>query len=559
MGFQALITQYALSYPGPFAVATLLISYAVYRFFAQPDPLLVLPCPPGANFFGGHVPIILNPSKSPSTHHKFVKEYGRNIRLQGVHPWDNRLLPLDPVSLAYICKNYAIYEKPWQSRRFMSNLIGSGLLVTEGHVYRRQRRVANPAFSPQNLRDLVPLVFNKGEDLKNRWKEMIAQQAAETGEKGLKLDVCHWMSRATFDVIGLLALDYQFNAIQNESNELFCAYKDMFETAVSQSGTILSMISIYFPLWDKIFPTERSRAVLQGQETINRVASQVIQEKKARIREGEEAGKIYAGKDLLSLMLKSNLAVDLPESQRLSDDDILHNVNTFMFAGSDTTSLALTWTLLLLAKHPSVQNKLRAELCAAPPPDVTNDDSVLAHYNELAALPWLSNVCRESLRLVPPVHSSLRVAAEDDVIPTSTPVMGKDGIARYNFSIRKGTFVYLPMEGMNLDKEMWGEDAWQFKPDRWDHLPEAVASLPGVYSNLSTFSAGPRACLGHRVSLIEIKTFLYVLITNFVFTESDEKVVRANVVLTRPYVSHKFKEGSRCPMIVTPYVPVESD
>ena len=86
------------------------------------------------------------------------------------------------------------------------------------------------------------------------------------------------------------------------------------------------------------------------------------------------------------------------------------------------------------------------------------------------------------------------------------------------------------------------------RPDRWNNLPEAVASLPGLYANTLTFSAGPRvrdlylphatlkysksqhqSCIGQRFSLIEMKTFLYILITNFVFAESDEKVVKANV------------------------------
>jgi len=117
--------------------------------------------------------------------------------------------------------------------------------------------------------------------------------------------------------------------------------------------------------------------------------------------------------------------------------------------------------------------------------------------------------------------------------------------------------VHVPIEAMNLDREIWGEDAWKFVPDRWDNLPEAVKSVPGLYANMLTFSAGPRSCIGQRFSLIEMKTFLYVLITNFVF-ETDEIVVKSNVGLTRPYVKNKFKEGSRCPMMVTPYLPAES-
>ena len=152
--------------------------------------------------------------------------------------------------------------------------------------------------------------------------------------------------------------------------------------------------------------------------------------------------------------MKSNAATDLPPEQRISDEDILHNINTFMFAGSDTTSLAVTWTLLLLAKYPLIQSRLRTELRELPRPDNLDDEAVLEHYQELSAAPFLDKVVRETLRIVPPVHSSLRTATQDDVLPDSK---GGEG-----FYIRKGTIVHIPIEGMNLDREIWGEDAWRF-------------------------------------------------------------------------------------------------
>ena len=107
---------------------------------------------------------------------------------------------------------------------------------------------------------------------------------------------------------------------------------------------------------------------------INRVAGQLIQDKKRRIKEGKEIGVAYDGKDLLTLLcewtkrhptfdplqhyffaVKANMASDLPTDQRISDDDILHNINTFLFAGSDTSSLSLTWALLLLAQNSDIQ------------------------------------------------------------------------------------------------------------------------------------------------------------------------------------------------------------
>jgi cytochrome P450 len=150
----------------------------------------------------------------------------------------------------------------------------------------------------------------------------------------------------------------------------------------------------------------------------------------------------------------SNSATNLPPERRISEEEILHNINTFMFAGSDTTSLAVTWTLLLLAKHPSIQDQLRAELCHLPRPSNIDDDAVLTHYQDIAAVPLLDKVCRETLRVMPPMHSFLRVATQDDVLPDS----GGGG----GFCIRKDTIVHVPIEAMNLDREIWGEDAWKF-------------------------------------------------------------------------------------------------
>jgi cytochrome P450 len=156
--------------------------------------------------------------------------------------------------------------------------------------------------------------------------------------------------------------------------------------------------------------------------------------------------------------LISNAATDIPPEQRISEEEILHNINTFMFIGTDTTSLAITWTLLLLAKHPLIQDQLRTELCGLrlPRPGNIGDGpgAVLTRYQDIAAAPLLDKVCRETLRIVPPMHSFLRVATQDDVLPDSK---GGGG-----FCIRKGTIVHVPIEAMNMDREIWGEDAWKF-------------------------------------------------------------------------------------------------
>jgi len=199
----------------------------------------------------------------------------------------------------------------------------------------------------------------------------------------------------------------------------------------------------------------------------------------ARLTKGMTSLAVYVGQSLrdssvskLSITeVKSNAAKDLAPEDRLSDDDIFHNVNTFLFAGTDTTSVGLTWTLYLLALNPDLQTRLRNELLSIVPtvsiPKLTEEE-IHSLFSSISNLSYFNNVIRESLRLVPPVHSFFRVATKDDQVPTMYPVHDRHGNiieGKRSVTVPKGTFVHVPIEGFNLDKKVWGEDAWEFKSD----------------------------------------------------------------------------------------------
>jgi cytochrome P450 len=84
-------------------------------------------------------------------------------------------------------------------------------------------------------------------------------------------------------------------------------------------------------------------------------------------------------------------------------------------------------------------------------------------WSYLDDLPFLSNIVREALRLIPPVHSSIRVAMQDDEIPTRDAIRMRDGSLKHGIRIRRGQFVHIPVESMNVDKEVWGDNSWVFK------------------------------------------------------------------------------------------------
>ena len=168
--------------------------------------------------------------------------------------------------------------------------------------------------------------------------------------------------------------------------------------------------------------------------------------------------------------MKSNTAAELDPKQRLSDDECLGMISESMFVAMDTTAITITWALYLLAMFQDIQTRLRDELSSIASSvslESLTEDEFGSLYDTIAKLPYLDHVVRETLRLLPPVHSSGRVATRDDDIPVSTPVKTRmpDGsiVERMYVQVPKGTFIHIAIEGFNLDREAWGEDGWTFK------------------------------------------------------------------------------------------------
>lgn len=376
--------------------------------------------------------------------------------------------------------------------------------------------------------------------------------SVEGGSKSVasEIDVYHWMGRAAIDIIGLAGFDYAFNAVRNEDNPVYLAYKRMFGMTLDQGRSALSLIlSVYCPWFFKLFPDEYHKAIIENHKIIHAKCKELVKTKReAILKEMEYGNKDEPAKDVLSRLLKANLSTSIPENQRLPDKDLMDNINTMLFAGSDTTSLALAWTLHLLALNPDVQASLRTELVSFQ--QSVADPSDASIFSALDELSHLDNVIRESVRLIPPVHSSLRVAMEDDIIPTAEPVRMSDGtVNKDGVRIKKGTYVHIALEGMNMVRDVWGEDAAEFRPDRWNNLPEAVKQNPGIYAGSMTFSHGPRACIGVRFSVMIMKTFLYFMLTSYRF-EPLMPISKENSVMVRPHPNREWRKPSKLPLRV---------
>ncbi|KAJ7151604.1 cytochrome P450 [Mycena filopes] len=525
------------------------------------DPLRNLPGPDAAPF-QSHFGELNDPDITPEVYHDWTtKQFGKTFRYHGYGKHDYRLMSFDLRVLSHVLTS-AVYEKPWQTRMYLGRLLGRGVFNMEGAEHRALRKLIGPAFTSQAVKAMSPIFFQKAEELRDRWDALVST----AGSPSTTFDVAHWISRTTFDIFGLAGLDYHFNALHDESEEVYSAYRRMF--AISDKSSQLRVLKqLYLPIVEKIWPDEKDKITQKCLKTIRDCGMGLIQTKRETVM-AEKLDFCSEEKDILSLLIKSNLSNE--PSNRLSDTELLDQLSSFLFAGSDSTAIAITWTLHLLSQHPEIQDRLRAEIIAAPASDAStskrnstssvSSTSSVMQADTIEALPFLDAVFREALRVSPPVHGTVRVATADDLIPVSSPVVLRNGKVIHedgHIRIRKGSFVHIPVEGINLAEEIWGPDAREFNPDRWAALPASAQTplFPGL-ANVMSFSFGHAACPGYRFAILEAKVVLATLLPQFVFRPAEGvEIGKYNSVMTRPFVRDHLEDGGiQLPLRIERYV-----
>ncbi|TEB31341.1 cytochrome P450 [Coprinellus micaceus] len=502
-----------------------------------------LPGPPSSSFIWGNMKEIFDAENS-TLHEQWVKEYGKTIRYKGILGM-NRLYTTDLKAINHVLMNNYIYQKPAAARFGLSQILGNGVLVTEEDKHKQQRRIMNPAFGAGQIRELTGVFFEKAIELRDAWMSQI--QSKEDKGAAETINVLAWLSRTTLDVIGLAGFSYKFNALAHgeDASELMKAFSKIFESGASFS--IIPFLRGMFPAL-RWLPAERDADTKEARATMDRIGRELLIETKTDLKKSGRVDKdSLKARDLLTILVRANMATDIPEHQRMSDTDVLAQVPTFLVAGHETTSTSTTWALYALSKDLEVQRKLREELL-----QVSTDDPTM---DELNALPYLDAVTRETLRLHAPVSSTLRVAVKDDTIPLSTPVTDRDGKTHEYLHVRKGQTLFVPIVPINRDAAIWGEDGHEFKPERWESVPARASAIPGVWGNSLTFLGGPRACIGYRFSVIEMKAILFTLIRafEFEFAVPVEDIGKKSTLVSRPFLRSDPKAGNQLPLKVRPY------
>ncbi|KAI0313701.1 cytochrome P450 [Amylostereum chailletii] len=617
----------------------LLLAYVLYPLLPiclslLLSPLSRLPSPPTPSYFLGNLSAIAD-QENNDVISAWTRTYGSTFTYRGFIR-GRRLLTTDPAALNWILGHAYDFPKPEFVRASLAAMVAGdqGLLTVERDVHRRQNR----AFTPTYIRSLLPVFWDKASQLRDlllisvdspapplhlttppssprtphspvdsfrllRSLDPIRQTSppptpAIPDQKkhfppsppGVVVDILSWLARASLDVIGEAGFGYAFNALDSpdsafESNtELYAAFATIFATA--RKFRVLSVLQSWFPLLRRYQPNGKSMA--DAQATIRRIGSQLIDERLTDVAPTTAAHPVVGSRDLLSVLVRAN-AADGPSG--LSQSEIVSQISTFIAAGHETSSSALTWTLYALARAPAEQRALREALQGIPiaaDPQATMD-AVLAH-------PVLDRVVHESLRLHAPVSLTMRVYDGQDmetVVPLSRGVRvrapqpllarlgwrplagfllggavyaafgwagvalcvglglgllrwkrgtgGEDGELKEDewtmqdhVRLRRGDIISIPIQAVNRDPAVWGDGAREFRPSRWLDPPTAMGSVSGLYPHTLTFLNGSpingnRACIGYRFALAEIKIFLFLLVRSLEFSMDDGVVVEKRV------------------------------
>ncbi|KIY46006.1 cytochrome P450, partial [Fistulina hepatica ATCC 64428] len=472
------------------------------------------------------------------TSSRWMQQYGPTFKYHSVFG-QQQLFTADAKAIRHILNNDHIYRKPESARYVLLQVFGRGLPVAEGDEHKTQRRVLNPAFGPSAIRGQTKIFAEYALKLRDTWLDELSR----TGADSIEVDVVSWFGRLTLDVIGTAGFNYEFNALKGDVSELKEAYSTMFKLWPAYR------LRAFIPAF-RILPMKESAEFVSARETLNHLGRQFLHDAQVSAsRQGETEEKTGKARDLLSLLVRANTTSDIHASMRMSDADVISQVPTFILAAHETTSIGITWTLFALTQHLEVQGKLRDELV-----NVKTDSPTM---DELNALPYLDRVVRESLRMYSPVSNTvLRMADVDDVIPLSRPIVDKRGVQRREIRIKRGLNIQIPIQTMNKDPDMWGDDAKEFRPDRWLVPQEGTKTIPGVWGNQMTFSGGPHSYIGYRFALTEMKIALFVLLRafNFETTLREEDLMKKDAMTQQPVLRSAPQSGSQLPLTIRPIV-----
>ncbi|XP_062091124.1 cytochrome P450 CYP72A616-like [Humulus lupulus] len=402
-----------------------------------------------------------------------VQKYGNiSVVWFGTTP---RLIINDPELIKEILSNkLGHFSKPYISP-IIRILTKAGLTVLDGEEWATHRRIINPAFHLERLKEMIPAFTVSCGKMIGEWKSMVTMQGT------CEVDMWVEFQKLTADVISRAA----FGSSYEEGKMMFELQKELILL------TLEAMQSVYIPGL-RFVPTKKNRRRKQLDKEITSILRKIVESKMNAMRTGQS--KVD---DLLGLLLQSNNQNSLPEhtiskkSNGMTLEEVIEECKQFYLAGQETTSTWLTWTIIVLAMHPEWQEKARDEIlevCGKKEPS----------FEDISHLKIVTMILNEVLRLYPPVIAQYQHAYKETKIG--------------HITIPAGVDLNLPTLLLHHDPELWGEDAEEFKPERFS---EGISKACKDQLAFFPFGWGPRTCIGQNFAMIEAKIAVATILQHF--------------------------------------------
>ncbi|KAF0926758.1 hypothetical protein E2562_027374 [Oryza meyeriana var. granulata] len=372
------------------------------------------------------------------------------------------------------------------------DLLGRGLFVADGRLWSLQRKLASYSFSSRSLRRFSARVLRA-----HLHRRLIPLLAAAAGSSEA-VDLQDVLKRFGFDNICNVAFGVESSTLLEEGDRRHEAFFAAFDDAVE-----ISVARVFHPttlVWRAM------KLANVGSERRMREAIRVIDEYVMDIVASERlCGDDEHEQHLLSRFAASmeeeggELAAmfESPEAKRRFLRDI---VVSFVMAGKDSTSSALTWLFWLLAANPRCERRVYEEVSRYGDDRRADAGEDGDGYDELKRMHYLHAAISEAMRLYPPVPIDSRVAAAADVLPDGT-------------TVQAGWFADYSAYAMGRMPQLWGDDCRKFRPERW--LNDGGEFVPVDAARYPVFHTGPRACLGKEMAYVQMKAVAAAVIRRF--------------------------------------------
>ncbi|KAL7121191.1 hypothetical protein ACP275_02G168100 [Erythranthe tilingii] len=411
-------------------------------------------------------------------------------------PDESELYTTEPRNIEYFLKtNFNNYSKGQRNQEIWTDLFGQGIFVVDGDRWRQQRKLASFEFSTRVVRDFSCSVFRKNA------AELVCTIDGFSKQNQV-FDVQALLLRCTLDSIFKVGFGVDLNCLKGsnqDGNDFIKAFDDSNELCYWRYADPLWKIKRYFNIGGE--------AILKKNiKFIHNFVDNVITTKRQQIEHEQHCNE---KKDILSRFLMESEK----DPETMTDKYLRDIILSFMIAGKDTTANTLSWFIYSLCKNPLIQEKVVQEVEKIINSSENNikdsvDDFVERITDEaIDDMHYLHATLSETLRLYPAVPVDGRCAETDDILP--------DG-----YILKRGDCIYYTAYAMGRMTYIWGDDAEEFRPERW--ISNGVFQPESPFKFVA-FNAGPRTCLGKDFAYRQMKIVAAALVHNFKFKLSDEK------------------------------------